>query len=285
MLGGVVLYAGLLVPTFVRAHIFCRPSAFGLSYMCGGIGMPAVSSLLLWLLGLPFFVLFMSSRLRTATSFGSPFRWPRSAGKALALVVAALALILAFLSWPDWSTERAPVDLAKVLTGVLFAFYAFLLSLAHDETAPRPATTARRRGLLGGVGLWIQGVSLYAGAAVMIVVEMGIQIASCRSNDAEAVCDGPAYGAMGEFMLWACALPLYLVLLWAAIGRNGAKAWRRIEPRLAVLLVAILLLLKAVSDVRAGWIGAGPSLFWLVFAAWLVLLMELCRRAAKERLS
>jgi hypothetical protein len=287
MLGGILAYGALLIPTFVRAHIFCGPNLTYVSYMCSGVGLPALWSLLPWLMGLPFFLLFMSSRLRRATEFGNPLRKPIAAGNILALLVALLSLLLAFVSRPDWSSERATADLATLLTALLFALYAFLLSLAHDEPASEqsaPATITHRRGLLGRVGLWAQGLVLYAGAAVMVMVEMSLQTALCRKADPQAVCDGPAYGAMAGLLLWACVLPFFILLLWGAIGRNGARPWARIEPRMAVLLVAAFLLVKAVGAVPGGLMFIGPALFWLLFAAWLVLLSELCRRAAKDRL-
>lgn len=275
---GLAAYAGLAVPEFIRAATLCAPGAAGpyLGYRCAG-ALPHWSHFLPVLLPAPFFLLFLSSRLRRAASFGHPFARPRSAPWVANLLLALLAAWLAFAARPDWSLPRAPVDLATCIAyALLTVFLALLLAVrtdrdADDRSQGRAFGRAGRALLAGGLLLYV----------AVVPIELWRMDLLSRHCPPDTACDWPGMGFVAMMAVWAvCWIP-FLGFLAVAGGWRGIRPWPDAEPRIAAILAGLLLVALGIMSAIGLW-SLLLGLFYAVFGLWFLAVQHVCGRAARS---
>jgi hypothetical protein len=277
---GVVAYVGLAAPEFVRSAWLCGPGRPGplLGYTCGGGIFPDWTHLALWAVGSPFYLLYVSSRVRTAVAVGAPFRSPRSASWGAGLLLILLALMMIYSSWPDRLMGRDQVDIVSCVALAVMAIYlAALLTLRTKADLPRSPHRAFRR--LRWLVL-ISGLLFYAGIFAAEILHMRAMSAQCPQG---SVCDMPAMGFYAFMVaIWLPGWLVFVPFLWSAADGGGTKPWPNPEPRIGAVLVGLLLLLWGLTILRPGAAATLAGLYYICSAGWFFLVQHLCGKAAKS---
>jgi hypothetical protein len=277
---GLIAYLALAAPEFVRSAWLCGGGAAGplLGYRCSGSILPDWTHLIAWLVGLPFYLLYLSSRVRKATTIGMPFRSPRSTAWGAGLLMILLALVMVYASWPDWTTDRARVDLVSCIVWPAMALYLTALLTLRTETDLQPRATHRGFRHLGWSILG-SGLFLYAGIFVAEVLHMQAAASQCPAG---SVCDMPAMGFIAFMtVVWLPGWVIFVPFLLSAADRAGIKPWPDPEPRIGAILTGIVLFLWGATMFRMGSSAIPAGLYYVCFGGWFFLVQHLCGKSAQ----
>jgi hypothetical protein len=250
-----------------------------LLFMCNGVGWPSWTSMLGWLVAAPFALLYLSSRLRTAVTIGSPFARPRTISWAASLALCAFALLMVFLSIPaDWSASAVTIDLTSLTVWLLSALYLVLLASVRTR-ADLDVRSGERAFGRKGILVPIVGVVLYL---AVLPIEMLRMMAASQACPKDSVCDAPAMGFIGLItVIWLPGWIIFLTFAATTADRRGIRPWFGLEARIGTTLVGLALVALAILQAK----GQAPIvlvLFYGVFGLWFLAVQYLCGQSAKR---